>query len=96
MRNYFGRVNFSPRLPTALTRLRFGIECRGRRVAIEIDHKQAAYTMLDGESIEIAHHGDSLRLERGSRVVRPIPPPPLLEPPTQPRGRAPARRAPRR
>jgi alpha,alpha-trehalose phosphorylase len=96
MRNYFGRVNFSPRLPTALTRLRFGIECRGRRVAIEIDPKQAAYTMLDGEPIEIAHHGDSLRLERGSRVVRPIPPPPLLEPPTQPRGRAPARRAPRR
>jgi hypothetical protein len=49
--------------------------------------------MLEGSALEIAHHGETVKLSTEHPVSRPIPkPPPSLEPPTQPRGRAPARR----
>ena len=55
-------------------------------------HGRAVYTLQDGPPIEIAHHGEALRLEFGRPVAREVPAAPMLEAPKQPPGREPARR----
>jgi alpha,alpha-trehalose phosphorylase len=92
MRDHGGVVGFMPRLPGALARLTFGVRCRGHRLRIEVEPDHATYTLREGEATEITHHGESVTLEPGRPVTRPIPRLAALEPPVQPAGRAPVRR----
>lgn len=95
MRDHGGRLTFAPRLPERLNRLAFGLCFRGRRLRVEVDHRQACYTLREGEPLELAHHGEALTATVAEPVSLPIPPPPPpREPPRQPPGRAPARRRP--
>jgi alpha,alpha-trehalose phosphorylase len=87
-----GKLSFIPRLPGALTRLRFRLMFRNRRLLVEVEHAQATYSLLDGPSLEITHHGQAVEIETGESISRPIPPAPARERPTQPRGREPVRR----
>ena len=96
MRDHDGELSFMPQLPDAITRLVFRLMFRGRRLKIDVAHDQASYTLIDGSPLEITHHGESATITPDEPLVRPIPPPPKLERPSQPRGRAPARRRPRR
>ena len=93
-RDYGGTFSFAPRLPQALTRLTFRLCCRGRRLLVEVQPGQATYTLLDGSSLDLVHHGKKTRVNPGHPLKRPIPPPPKRETPTQPPGRSPARRQP--
>jgi alpha,alpha-trehalose phosphorylase len=92
MRDHGGELSFKPRLPRVLDRLTFRLTFRGRRLMVEIAHDQAVYTMLDGDPLELKHHGDAIKLTTGSPVTSPIPPVRVGEAPRQPRGRAPAHR----
>jgi alpha,alpha-trehalose phosphorylase len=92
MRDHDGNLTFAPRLPSRLARLTFRILFRGRRLEVEISRDTATYTLLDGPPLAIAHHGDVIELEAATTVARPIPAPPRRPRPSQPRGRAPARR----
>ncbi|MGI8446159.1 MAG: hypothetical protein ACR2MP_03015 [Streptosporangiaceae bacterium] len=56
----------------------------------------AAYTLLDGTSTQIAHHGRPITACPGEPVTRPIPPAPDQPQPAQPPEREPARRRPPR
>ena len=94
MRDHDGILSFAPRLPQALTRLAFRLIFRGRRLLVEVVRQQATYSLLEGASLEIAHHGTKVTVEAGKPLKRPIPAPPKHETPTQPHGRAPARRRP--
>ncbi len=94
LRDHDGSLGFTPRLPSRLTRLCFRISFAGRQVEVEVQHDQAEYRLLAGEPLEITHHGDVVTIATDRPARRPIPPPPVLEPPTQPPGRAPARRRP--
>jgi alpha,alpha-trehalose phosphorylase len=96
MRDHDGELSFMPRLPQALTRLAFRLMFRGRRLKVDVAHDQASYMLLDGPPLEIAHFGERATISPDEPVVRPIPPLPRRERPNQPRGRAPARRQPRR
>jgi alpha,alpha-trehalose phosphorylase len=96
MRDHGGELSFKPRLPRALDRLTFRLMFRGRRLMVEIDHDQAVYTMLDGDPLELKHHGDAISLTASAPVTSPIPPARPGEAPAQPRGRAPAHRAARK
>jgi alpha,alpha-trehalose phosphorylase len=87
---------FVPRLPTQLSRLSFKFRCRGRTLKVEVTPPAATYTLLEGPDLEIHHHGRGVKLVEGRPRRLRIPTPPALEPPTQPPGRAPARRRPRR
>jgi alpha,alpha-trehalose phosphorylase len=69
---------------------------RGRRLLVDVRQDQARYTLVDGDPLEILHHGERVTLNRSRPLTRSIPPAPTLEPPTQPPGRAPARRRPPR
>jgi alpha,alpha-trehalose phosphorylase len=65
---------------------------RQRRLKVEITHDGACYSLLEGGPLQIAHHGEAVHVTAGQPVTRTIPVAPAREVPTQPPGRAPARR----
>ena len=92
MRDHGGTLSFAPRLPENLSRLTLKISVRRRRLAVEVRPATVTYTLLEGEPIDIAHHGQPITLAPDDAIVRPIPPaPPPSPPPTQPPGREPVR-----
>jgi alpha,alpha-trehalose phosphorylase len=96
VRDHGGELTFAPRLPGALTRMSFRLTWRERRLVVEVEHERATYRLLQGEAFEVVHYGERFKLAGGEAESRPIPRLPALEPPTQPRGRAPLRRHRRR
>jgi alpha,alpha-trehalose phosphorylase len=92
MRDHDGQLTFAPRLPQELTRVAFRLTHRGSLIKVDVRHQGAMYTLLEGPPLDVAHHGEGLRLEVGRAVTRPLPPVPVLERPRQPPGREPARR----
>ncbi len=96
MRDFQGRLSFAPRLPAALTRLSFRVSAQGHGLLVEVTAKEARYSLVSGGQLQISHHGDKLTVKAREPVTRPIPPIRAPEAPEQPKGRAPARRRPRR
>ncbi len=94
MRDHDGSLSFAPRLPQRLSHLTFRLLFRGRRIRVEVDHRQARYALLRGAPLDVAHHGATVTLTPEKPVTRPIPKPPAREAPAQPPGRAPAWRRP--
>ena len=94
MRDHFGKLTFSPRLPDALTRLRFRLMFRGRGLMVEVDSSHARYRLRFGDPLTIEHHGTEHEVTIDAELELEIP---KLQPrgnPTQPPNRAPARRRP--
>jgi alpha,alpha-trehalose phosphorylase len=60
---------------------------------VEATKAHATYTLLDGEPLEIAHHGERFTIIADEPAKLGIPEPVSHQPPEQPTGRAPARRA---
>jgi len=94
MRDYGGSLSFAPQLPQQLSSLAFRLCFRGRRIRVEVDHRQTRYTLLQGASLDVAHHGATVALAPNEPITRPNPKPPSRKAPTQPPNRAPARRQP--
>jgi alpha,alpha-trehalose phosphorylase len=92
MRDYEGRLSLAPRLPPALTRLSFRLAFRDRRLQVEVRDSQATYTVMEGDALEISHHGDRITLEPGEPLTLEVPAAPHRPEPTQPPGREPLRR----
>jgi alpha,alpha-trehalose phosphorylase len=91
MRDHEGELTFAPRLPPALARMEFRMCLRGSRFAVEIHGDRATYRLLAGKPVEIAHHGRPCTVSEEPLTLTI----PALDPgpsPTQPAGRAPARR----
>jgi alpha,alpha-trehalose phosphorylase len=86
-----GHPSFSPRLPEELTRLKFALRYRGRRLSVTIRPDRATYELLEGDPIAVFHHGDRLDLmDRPVDAALPRlgPVPEVAQPP----GRAPLHR----
>jgi alpha,alpha-trehalose phosphorylase len=95
MRDHEGHLSFAPRLPERLARLAFGLCFRGRRLRVEVDHAQVRYLLLEGDPLDITHHGERMTVSTEEEAVRPVPQlPPAGDPPRQPPGREPPRRRP--
>jgi alpha,alpha-trehalose phosphorylase len=92
LRDHDGVLGFMPRLPQALTRIAFRVCFRGRRLLVQVDHRQATYSLLQGEDLEIIHHGKHATVHAQRALSRRIPALHPHETPTQPAGRAPQRR----
>jgi alpha,alpha-trehalose phosphorylase len=90
MRDHGETLEFAPRLPSRLTRLRFGLLYRGRRLRIEVGRDRATYELLDGEPLEVVHHGERVTVEAGRPLECPVPPAPQYPLPHSPHGREPA------
>ncbi|MEY2516208.1 MAG: alpha,alpha-trehalose phosphorylase [bacterium] len=90
MRDDDATLRFSPRLPAELTRLTFHMLYRGRRLRVSFDHADARYELLDGDALDITHHGEQVTLTApGTVEARTIPPTPARQRPEQPPGREP-------
>ncbi len=96
MRDHDEILEFAPRLPDGLTRLAFSLLRRGLCLRVDVTAREAKYSLTRGTGVlNIAHHGERLKVTTGDPpVVRPIPPAPERPPPTQPPGREPQRRSP--
>jgi len=92
MRDHGGILSFAPRLPQTLTRLAFRVCYRDRRLLVTVEPDQATYTLTGGAPLEFVHHGESATVHHGRSLKRAIPAPRAREAPSQPSGRAPARR----
>ncbi|HWE11528.1 MAG TPA: glycosyl hydrolase family 65 protein [Solirubrobacteraceae bacterium] len=94
MRDHDGRLTFRPRLPSALTRLKFRLWFQGRGLHVDVDAQHARYSLIDGQSLEIEHHGERVVIQPDETLERDIPPAPSRVPPPQPPGREPVKRRP--
>jgi alpha,alpha-trehalose phosphorylase len=92
MRDHAGALSFKPRLPPELMRLTFGLSVRGRQLKVEVDQKQATYSLRAGPAIDLTHYKERITVAPGRQVTRPVPALAPREAPRQPPGRAPARR----
>jgi alpha,alpha-trehalose phosphorylase len=94
LRDWDGRLCFRPRLPSRLERLAFRLVFRRHHVQVVVTKADATYSLLQGDRLEVGHHGELVEIAAGRPVVRAIPPLEQRPPPVQPPGRAPVRRTP--
>ena len=92
MRDHGGTLTFAPRLPARLERLAFRLILGGRRLKVEATKTHATYTLLDGAPLAINHHGKTITISTDEPATEANPPAVSRPAPSQPRGRAPARR----
>jgi alpha,alpha-trehalose phosphorylase len=92
MRDHGGELSFKPRLPGALTRMRFRLMFRGRRLLVEVAHDHARYSLLRGKPLEITHYDRRATINGDEPVELEIPELASRPPPRQPPGREPAKR----
>jgi alpha,alpha-trehalose phosphorylase len=90
LRDHGGTLRFAPRLPPMLTGITFRLSFRGRRLKVDIRNEHATYSLLQGRSLEIIHHGEEATIGPDQPVTLAIVPAPARESPTQPSGRAPS------
>lgn len=93
LRDHGGRLSFAPRLPAAISRLRFAVRWRVCKVRVVVTGDTACYAVEDGPHRELSfdHHGSAVTLRAGEQLELPIPALAALLPdaPSQPPGRAP-------
>jgi alpha,alpha-trehalose phosphorylase len=82
---------FGPRLPSALTRLVLRLVYRKRRLRVTITSQEATYELMQGDSLELEHHGEWFTLRPGQPETRSIPPIKAGPAPQPPPGRGPLR-----
>jgi alpha,alpha-trehalose phosphorylase len=70
LRDHAHRLEFAPRLPARLARVAFRLRYRGRRLRVEITHRQATYELVEGDPLEVGHHGERVELTVGRGVAR--------------------------
>ena len=91
MRDHDPRLEFAPRLPTRLARLSFRLRYGGRRLRVGVTHRQATYELVEGEPLEVVHHGARIALTVGRAATlawHPLEPSvELMRPPGRPPGR---------
>jgi alpha,alpha-trehalose phosphorylase len=91
MRDHGPRLEFAPRLPERLTGVTFRLRYRGRRLRVAIAHRQATYEVLDGDPLDVDHHGERVALTRGEARTLPwhslVPTVELAPTPGRPPGR---------
>ncbi|MFF8429435.1 glycoside hydrolase family 65 protein [Streptomyces sp. NPDC016566] len=85
-----GLLAFAPRLPEALSRVAFTVLVRGRRLKVDVGPAHVRYRLVEGEPLELLHHGEPLTVTPDGPVDRSMPAAPARPEPQQPPGRRPA------
>jgi alpha,alpha-trehalose phosphorylase len=89
LRESGGRLAFSPRLPSGLTRVSATVGVRGSRLRVDVTPTITTYVVLDGAPVSLQHNGREVSVSVGEPVTLPNRTPPTHPPPSQPRNRAP-------
>jgi len=61
-------LEFTPRLPGGISGLIFRVRFLGRKLRVTVRAEEAHYELLDGEPLELIHHGT--RFELGTKMVK--------------------------
>jgi alpha,alpha-trehalose phosphorylase len=91
MRAYSDPLAFLPRIPDEISSLSFRLRYRGRKLRVTVTSRQATYELMDGEPLDLVHHGEQFTLG-AEPVTRKIPPFAAGPRPVQPPGREPYQR----
>ena len=70
MRDYDGRISFSPK--KIVEKLKFPLTVRGQRLEVHIENGSATYTLAQGEGLSVWHFDEELKLTEGKPVTRGI------------------------
>jgi len=89
LRDHGGEITLAPRLPSALTRVVFRLCIRGSRLCVEVGSGRVRYTIVSGDPLSLAHHGEPFTVAQGTPVERAIPAIQAGPEPSQPPGRPP-------
>ena len=82
---------FAPVLPSALSRVSFGLRYQGRQLRVTITQEDAEYRLVSGPPMRLRHYDEPIALAEEPQV-RKLPAPPFVDPVEQPYGRAPRQR----
>ena len=88
LRDHGDVLAFSPRLPSALSRLSFRLVYRDRRLRVDLRRESVRYEVLAGEPLEVLHHGERMTLSADAPAVAPYPALPITGNVEQPPGRS--------
>lgn len=94
MRDHGETLAFAPRVPPAIVRLCFRLRYRGRCLRVQVFADRAEYQLLDGEPLEVLHHGQRIKVTTAVPRVVACPAPEPVQPIASPAGRAPLGRGP--
>ena len=89
MRDHGETLRFAPRLPPQLARLSFRMLYQGRRLCVTVHRENAHYELIDGEALQLYHHGEQFTLEPDAPQTLPVAPARQRPRPAQPPGREP-------
>jgi alpha,alpha-trehalose phosphorylase len=70
MREMDGQLWFTPRLPSGISRLTFGMCWRRETLHVQITPQETTYYIDDGDPIDIHHYGEPLRIVPRVRQTR--------------------------
>jgi alpha,alpha-trehalose phosphorylase len=87
LREHGEKLRFAPRLPSRLSRLSFGLLYQGRRLRVEVQADHATYELVDGDPLELTHHGHKVTVTKDAPQTCPVPPAPARPTPPSPAGR---------
>ena len=66
MRDWDGRITFSPKRPQVATSFRFPLRIRERRLVVHITCESVTYTLEEGDDLTIWHEDQEVALSRTS------------------------------
>ncbi|NAZ80890.1 family 65 glycosyl hydrolase [Kineococcus sp. R8] len=89
MRDAGGRLRFAPRLPPGLQGLTFRTRHRGSCLEVAVTPEEATYTLVGGDPVPTAHHGEEFTVGPGEGRTLPISPVEERPRPRQPPSRDP-------
>jgi alpha,alpha-trehalose phosphorylase len=92
LRDHGGELRFAPKLPQHMTHLTFHVGWRGRTLRVSVQDRQASYELLEGDALDVFHHGDRVTVQPGEPLQVSVPRVAPRPEPKQPPGRAPRRR----
>ena len=92
LRDHGGELHFAPRLPSHVTHLTFHLGWRGSTLRVSVENHQATYELLEGDALEMSHHGDRVTVSASEPLRLPVARVTPRPEPKQPPGRAPRRR----
>jgi alpha,alpha-trehalose phosphorylase len=92
LRDHGGELYFAPKLPQHMTHLTFHVGWCGRTLRVSVQDRRASYELLEGDALDVFHHGDRVTVQPGEPLRLPVPRVEARPEPKQPPGRAPRRR----
>jgi len=95
LRDHDGVLSFDPQLPQGIGRLCFLVRWQGLRLQVDVHCDQVTYALFDGDDgrVQLQHGGELVEVTTAKPVTIALHHrEPLLAPPVQPAGRAPAHR----